>query len=996
MLFEDSPARRTRRQLALHNHSSDDLSNTSSSQMTNYSAQERRQLSTKLNQRLLQVRKEVTNKDSEALKTSSIPLLVSKTHISQSTTTKNTSENSFNPFSESNTSILSHKTGRSFSNGSQNQVGYGIPDSPAPNVNSSEKLTNSSHNLKSGRWNDQGIYSPAVALDNSRRISQFSTATNDLSMGMSSITTTTHRSALDFMSSGLDDYSTTSVAVAAEPDFGNSIVNRPPINPDLRLFTDRYSSSSRFSTNRESSTISQSMPVTEEINGIEKSDNDTNSLLESLPSLDQHFNQHSLISKNPLAKVSEYLNGVPKTTFNSLLAKIPIFNTTSDASVSNHNFKFNNPSSLISGSISSISSPINSFVKNKISAALKPITERSNWIGLRNWKQRNDDDYNIDINLETNQGIYNLRTTIANPVREYIGNSSVPQSERRRRSSALVSNKKGNSQGKQTKINEGRTPRGTKKSSNISRSSSRKRVLRNVSSNKNDGAESSDSDTGNNKRNNNRRYDGKNRKNKDNDDDYDESDTSYILNEYRSRDYITGWDADNIYSAQYVDETTFIHSCILILNWICGCIYHILSIIFENVNEKGNSLYRISYNYFIAPHYPENYDSETEIVDDDELENDSEERINMIVGLCMIFIVVLTGFVVYKTPLNEINNFDNQSKILKPIDIGNEFSSEKSYFEGNKFTYHSWKSTNVDSDTISKPIRSFTEKVTTKPIISESSDDSVQMITVGEDIIIPTMYVTLDPTTVYLTKTIYSAVAEDENIDSKQQMIFDESVIRHRTLLYDALGTDMALDKSGATVIPELTSESFSIPWKWKVFNPLYYMGSNRIVGKPAEEVLNRNIDAGNCWSFNGKSGNIGISLAQGILPNRVSLTHVSTSEVALKLLSSAPKEFEVWAVYDQENFAKDSVEMTEVVRKNAKTTPFNKPSAIHLLTGKFDPQQELEVFEVTDYAKEETSKIWQLYNESVRSVIFLFKDNWGNRDYTCVYKIGVFGETAM
>jgi SUN domain-containing protein 1/2 len=57
----------------------------------------------------------------------------------------------------------------------------------------------------------------------------------------------------------------------------------------------------------------------------------------------------------------------------------------------------------------------------------------------------------------------------------------------------------------------------------------------------------------------------------------------------------------------------------------------------------------------------------------------------------------------------------------------------------------------------------------------------------------------------------------------------------------------------------------------------------------------------GNCWPFEGSSGNITVRLSRPIAPSAVTIDHISR-HVALKPLISAPKDFKVWGYQSLES----------------------------------------------------------------------------------------------
>lgn len=144
----------------------------------------------------------------------------------------------------------------------------------------------------------------------------------------------------------------------------------------------------------------------------------------------------------------------------------------------------------------------------------------------------------------------------------------------------------------------------------------------------------------------------------------------------------------------------------------------------------------------------------------------------------------------------------------------------------------------------------------------------------------------------------------------------------------------------------------------------------------------------GACWAMAGSTGQIGVEFSQKINITRVSVEHVSES--SLKLLSSAPKEMEVWGSVDAEQLESKLSLHDTVVHPYVLGDP--------LLTGTVDSKQRYIllasfIYDITSARNSQTfpvdRKIRQLGVESA-SVIFRIINNWGHSDYTCIYRLKV------
>ena len=161
---------------------------------------------------------------------------------------------------------------------------------------------------------------------------------------------------------------------------------------------------------------------------------------------------------------------------------------------------------------------------------------------------------------------------------------------------------------------------------------------------------------------------------------------------------------------------------------------------------------------------------------------------------------------------------------------------------------------------------------------------------------------------------------------------------------------DYALESAGASIIQQLTSPSYCIPFNSDCI----------VIGKPNSVILSDG-NVGNCWSFNGDNGYIGIQLSRSITVGSFSIDHVD--EAIAHDLTSAPRKLKFFAV----NGKVDSFEL-----KNDKFALL--ADAEYVLGG-----DNIQTFTVTSG-----------FNEKVDQVVLQVLDNWGKEDFTCVYRVRV------
>ncbi|XP_073684348.1 SUN domain-containing protein 1 isoform X2 [Garra rufa] len=167
---------------------------------------------------------------------------------------------------------------------------------------------------------------------------------------------------------------------------------------------------------------------------------------------------------------------------------------------------------------------------------------------------------------------------------------------------------------------------------------------------------------------------------------------------------------------------------------------------------------------------------------------------------------------------------------------------------------------------------------------------------------------------------------------------------------------DYALESGGGSIISTRCSESFDTKTALlSLFGlPLWYFSqSPRVVIQP-------DVHPGNCWAFKGSEGYLVIGLSMKIVPTAFSVDHVPKSLSPTGNISSAPREFNVYGLDDEQQ------------------------EEGHLL-GQFVYDEDgdaLQTFSVS----EEVPRGFQIIEMKVLS-------NWGHPEYTCIYRFRVHGK---
>ncbi|XP_075458293.1 SUN domain-containing protein 3-like isoform X1 [Ascaphus truei] len=167
---------------------------------------------------------------------------------------------------------------------------------------------------------------------------------------------------------------------------------------------------------------------------------------------------------------------------------------------------------------------------------------------------------------------------------------------------------------------------------------------------------------------------------------------------------------------------------------------------------------------------------------------------------------------------------------------------------------------------------------------------------------------------------------------------------------------DFALQSAGASIIRRKTSQSYQADdLKWTLFDTFLWNYS------PSPDLmLQPNVHPGNCWAFPGREGHALIRLSGKIIPAAVTIQHVAKAISPTKDFSSAPQDF---AVYGFDSELTDSGEILGQFR--------------------YEPEKQLlQSFKLTNTNATE-----------YRVIQLKILNNWGNKNFTCIYRFRVHQE---
>ncbi|XP_069764632.1 SUN domain-containing protein 2 isoform X2 [Narcine bancroftii] len=210
----------------------------------------------------------------------------------------------------------------------------------------------------------------------------------------------------------------------------------------------------------------------------------------------------------------------------------------------------------------------------------------------------------------------------------------------------------------------------------------------------------------------------------------------------------------------------------------------------------------------------------------------------------------------------------------------------------------------------------------------------------------------------------YPGQASGQNPAVVKAWITEEvkNIVEQALKLYSADRTglvDYALESAGASVISTRCSETFETKTALlSLFGvPLWYHSQS------PRAVIQPDVNPGNCWAFKGSQGFVVIQLAAPIRPTAFTLEHIPRSIALLGSTSSAPQDFSVFGLDDE-----------------------NRQEGF--LFGQYTYNQEADSIQ-TFYVQNKDPAVYQVIELRVNS-------NWGHPEYTCLYRFRVHGEPVM
>jgi hypothetical protein len=144
-------------------------------------------------------------------------------------------------------------------------------------------------------------------------------------------------------------------------------------------------------------------------------------------------------------------------------------------------------------------------------------------------------------------------------------------------------------------------------------------------------------------------------------------------------------------------------------------------------------------------------------------------------------------------------------------------------------------------------------------------------------------------------------------------------------------------------------------------------------------------MEPGQCWAFDGDVGQLGIQLTHAIRVSHLSVGYPRTSR-----RTSAPKRLVLWGLLPADSEVCAALEDVGTPTPDVGTPTPDFGSmycGIHLLSGIYEPE-----FFMPTYYQNFTTTADYSHDLYFDRMVFQVLGNWGNADFTCIYRIWIYG----
>lgn len=185
----------------------------------------------------------------------------------------------------------------------------------------------------------------------------------------------------------------------------------------------------------------------------------------------------------------------------------------------------------------------------------------------------------------------------------------------------------------------------------------------------------------------------------------------------------------------------------------------------------------------------------------------------------------------------------------------------------------------------------------------------------------------------------------------------------------------------GADVIHPLTSGTYSVK------------NAPGTISWQPEIVIGSALQAGQCWSFAGSDGHIGIALSETVVVTNITVEHISADLAAQPEI--APHDIIVWGFGDDDT----ALERYRKMIAHHSIVSFAFPLPPARLRNSMPSQNFVPIASFTyDVNSRHFLQMFETLEEvrtvglAVRALVVHVRSNWGSTDRTCLYRLCVHG----
>lgn len=200
---------------------------------------------------------------------------------------------------------------------------------------------------------------------------------------------------------------------------------------------------------------------------------------------------------------------------------------------------------------------------------------------------------------------------------------------------------------------------------------------------------------------------------------------------------------------------------------------------------------------------------------------------------------------------------------------------------------------------------------------------------------------------------------------STQEVLTD--MVERTVRLYeaDAVGMiDYAASATGGTVVDKLSSPTYSQPGQLFSTDWFHWWGYKTEIGPRQLAITPGHKKPGDCWPLQGTGGHLSVKLAEAIVPTSVTIDHIPR-EIS-KMPSTAPQHFRVMGRATQD--------------------PDEEPLQLH--------SEDFFTYDIGALRPVQTFALDGGEGKGMEMAVVTLEvlNNWGNLEYTCLYRFRVHG----